>query len=77
MGGGLGDRERSKRGAEKRNKQGKNGTKGQLFITVRIGAGGPDINWCGANQRQQTHTHNTTNTIQTQVRRLYLLCVGC
>lgn len=44
--GGLDDGESTKRGGGKRHKRGKNGTKGQLFITLRDGAGGPAIIWC-------------------------------
>lgn len=83
-GGGLYDGESSKRGAEKRNKRGKNGTKGQLFITLRVAAGGPVINWCVCRSdaaHTHTHAHKATNK-PLKTKHDYcvvqdLLCVCC
>lgn len=73
-GGSWGQREKQKIFFEKRHKWGKNGTKGQLFITLRIGAGGPVINWCVVNQIQQTHRH-THRTPPTQYKHKEDYCI--
>ena len=50
------------RGGEKRNKRGKNGTKGQLFITLCDGAGGRDVIQCVVESMRQTHTYSHQQT---------------
>lgn len=70
--GGLCDGESRERGREKRNKQGKNGTKGQLFITLLHGPGVPAVIWCVVESMQRTHTQSHQQPLNTKYNSHFL-----
>lgn len=59
--GGLDDGESSEGGGEKRDTRGKNGTKGQLFITLCDEAVSTAVIWCVAQSMAPTRTKPPTN----------------